>query len=113
MHELGVVMDVVKTIENFALDNQLEEIETLVLQIGELSSMIPQYIEACYPAAVDGTILEKTKLVIEVLPGNGLCKSCEKVFNVRAHEGVCPNCKSRSFDLLGGKEFMIKEVIAR
>jgi hydrogenase nickel incorporation protein HypA/HybF len=53
-----------------------------VLKIGEPSSMIPKYIKAVYPAAVDGTILQDTKLEIEILPGNGLCKECTKVFNV-------------------------------
>ena len=42
--------------------------------------MIPMYIEQCYPAAVDGTILEDTKLEIEILPGNALCKDCNKSF---------------------------------
>ena len=58
MHELGVVINVIKTVENFAAKNGVTKIDTLVLQIGELSSMIPRYIEACYPAAVDGTIME-------------------------------------------------------
>ncbi len=112
MHELGVVIEVIQTVENFALQNNLTKIDTLVLQIGELSAMIPRYIEACYPAAVDGTTLEHTKLVIEVIPGNALCSSCSKVFNVIANNSVCPNCKSDKWELLSGKEFMIKEIVA-
>ena len=74
LHELGVVFEVIKTVENFAKTNQLKKIDTLVLQIGALSSMIPRYIEECYPAAVDGTIMQETKLKIELLPANALCK---------------------------------------
>ncbi|OYO91143.1 hydrogenase nickel incorporation protein HypA, partial [Lachnotalea glycerini] len=51
MHEIGVMMEVVKTVENFAKQNGVTQIQTLVLQIGELSSVIPRYIEACFPAA--------------------------------------------------------------
>ena len=58
MHELGVVIEVVKTVEKIAIKQQLTNIDTIVLQIGELSSMIPKYIEACFPAAVDGTMME-------------------------------------------------------
>lgn len=112
MHELGVVIDVISTVEDFAAQNGLTQIDTLVLQIGELSSMIPAYIEACYPAAVDGTLLEKTKLRVEVLPGNGLCSHCAKVFNVKASGGRCPHCESQKWELLSGKEFMIKEIVA-
>lgn len=112
MHELGVVLEVVKSVERFASENNLTQIEKLVLQIGELSSMIPRYVEACYPCAVDGTMLENTILEIEVLPGNGLCKSCEKVYNLVANNNRCPFCGEQAFDILSGREFMIKEVLA-
>lgn len=112
MHEVGVMIEVVKTVENFARKNDLTKIDTLVLQIGELSSIIPRYIEACYPAAVDGTMLQDTKLQIEILPGNGICKKCNKVFNLIENNNICPECGSKDWEILCGKEFMIKEVIA-
>lgn len=112
MHELGVVIEVVKTVENFAKKNELTKIDTVVLQIGELSSMIPRYIEACYPAAVDGTLLQDTKLKIEILPGNAICKKCNKVFNLIESNYTCPNCESRDLEVLSGREFMIKEIVA-
>ncbi|BCZ45953.1 hydrogenase nickel incorporation protein HypA [Clostridium gelidum] len=112
MHEVGVLIEVVKTVENFAKKNKVTKIDTLVLQIGELSSMIPRYIEACYPAAVDGTLLEETKLKMEILPGNAICKKCNKVFNLIENNNKCPNCGSKDWEILCGKEFMIKEIIA-
>ena len=112
MHELGVVIEVIKTVENFAKKNGVTKIQVLVLQIGELSSMIPRYIEACYPAAVDGTILQETELKIEILPGNAICKKCNKVFNLIENINKCPKCGSKDWEILCGKEFMIKEIIA-
>jgi hydrogenase nickel incorporation protein HypA/HybF len=79
MHELGIVIEIVKTVEDFVEKNHLSRVDTLVLQIGKMAPVVPQYIEQCYPAAVDGTSMENTKLVIEIL---------------------------------SGKEFMIKEIIA-
>lgn len=112
MHELGVVIEVVKKVEKIAIENNLTKIESIVLQIGELSSMIPKYIESCYPAAVSNTILEKTRLEIEIIPGNGMCKNCNKVFNLKENNGVCPHCNSSAWELLSGKEFIIKEILA-
>jgi len=112
LHELGVVIEVVRTVEEFAKNNGVTKIDTLVLQIGELSSIIPQYVEACYPAAVDGTLLQETKLKIEILPGNAICKKCNKVFNLLKSNNTCPNCGSKDREILSGKEFMIKEIIA-
>ena len=112
MHELGVVIEVIKTVEDFVKKNGVTKIDTLVLQIGELSSIIPQYVEACYPAAADGTLLQETKLKIEILPGNAICKKCNKVFNLIESNNTCPNCGSKDREILSGKEFMIKEIIA-
>ncbi|MGV8983798.1 hydrogenase maturation nickel metallochaperone HypA/HybF [Clostridium sp.] len=112
MHEIGVLIEVVKTVENFAKENGVTKIQGLVLQIGELSSMIPKYIEACYPAAVDGTLLQRAELKIEILPGNGICKKCNKVFNLIENKNICPKCGSKDWELLCGNEFMIKEIIA-
>lgn len=40
--------------------------------------MIPKYVENCFPVAVDNTILQDTKLIIEVIPVNGVGKNCKK-----------------------------------
>lgn len=112
MHEIGVLMEVVKSVERFAKENDVEKIETLVLQVGELSSMIPKYLKTLYPAAVTETILEGSELVIEILPANGLCKDCNKVFNLVINNGTCPKCNTKNWELLGGKEFFIKEIAA-
>ncbi len=113
MHELGVVIEVVRTVLDFAERNGVTRIETVVLQMGELSSMVPKYIEDCYPAAVYGTKMQDTTLRIEILPGNALCGACGKVFNLLRNAGGCPACGSEEWELLGGKEFMIKEIAAR
>jgi hydrogenase nickel incorporation protein HypA/HybF len=112
VHELGVVIEIAKTVERIAKEQQLTKVDTIVLQIGELSSMVPKYIMDCFPAAIDGTILSDTKLKIEVLPANALCLSCQQVFNVLQHQQQCPKCHSGQWDLLSGKEFMIKEIVA-
>jgi len=112
LHELGIMINVVQTVENFAKENEITEIDTLVLQIGELSSVIPKFAKACYPAAVDGTMLEDTKLEIETLPGNGMCDNCKEVFNLIKADGKCPNCDSKNWELLSGREFLIKEIVA-
>jgi hydrogenase nickel incorporation protein HypA/HybF len=111
MHELGVVLEAVKQVERYAAENALSDrIDTLVLQIGELASIVPKYVEAVYPAAVDGTILERARLEIEILPANARCKACGNVFNAKEHRGACPACGGKDLELLGGREFRIKEI---
>jgi len=112
LHELGIVINVVKTVEDFAQKNGLTKIDTLVLQIGAMSPVIPTFVENCYPIAVKDTLLEDTKLQIEIIPANGRCNDCEHVFNVIQHRATCPNCKADSPEMISGNEFLIKEVVA-
>jgi hydrogenase nickel incorporation protein HypA/HybF len=78
LHELSVVFEVIKAVDKIAIENQLSEVDTIVLQIGELSSMIPKYVQECFPAATDRTRFEKTKLEIEILTATALCKQDRK-----------------------------------
>jgi hydrogenase nickel incorporation protein HypA/HybF len=113
VHELGIVLEVVKVVEQFAAENDVGKIESLTLQIGELSSAIPAYVEAVYPVAVDGTILEGAALKVEILPCRTRCKSCGEVFGALEHKAVCPACGGKDLDILSGKEFHIKEIAVK
>jgi len=112
MHELGIVYEVIKVVDNFVKDNDITRVEKIVLEIGQLSQAIPRFIEECYPAAVDQTPYEDTKLEIITLPANGKCKVCGEIYNIIEHRKVCPNCNTEDFDLISGEEFNIKEVVA-
>jgi len=81
VHELGVVLEIIKHVEEVVQENHLVKIEKIVLQIGEISGVVPRYIEDCYGMAVLGTMMEKTSLEIEILPANGICLSCQHIFS--------------------------------
>lgn len=52
MHEIGVVRSMVKTVTDFAGQNDIKEVAEIVLDIGELSLVIPKYVEDIYPVAL-------------------------------------------------------------
>ncbi len=112
MHELGIVYEVVKVVDNFVLENHLTKVEKIILEIGQLSQAIPRFIEECYPAAVSETAYEDTILEIIVLPANGRCKNCGEIYNIVEHRKICPSCQEGVFELISGEEFNIKEVVA-
>lgn len=112
MHELGIVFEVVKVVEQVAVEQNLPAVDTIVLQVGELCGVIPVYLDECWPAAIDKKpYFKNTKLKLDVVPGMAKCRNCGEVFNVIAYEGYCPKCKSFDKDLLSGREFMIKEIL--
>lgn len=112
MHELGIMYHVVEQVLRVVETNQLTEVDAIVLQVGELSSVVPRYLQACFPAAVDGTVLKHTRLEIEILPANGICRSCGKVYPLSEYPGACPECQSDRVERISGGEFYLKEIRA-
>ena len=111
MHEISVVRSLCKTVLDFAETNGIDRIGEIVCDNGELSLVINEYVYKCYPFVTKGTILEKTKLTINSVPGLAECRECDEIFNVIEHEGYCPNCGSFEKDVLTGREFMIREIL--
>jgi hydrogenase nickel incorporation protein HypA/HybF len=51
-------------------------------------------------------------LELETILGNGKCKHCGRVYHLIEEHGICPDCGNKDFELLSGKEFFIKEIVA-
>lgn len=112
MHEIGVVRQVLKTVENFAEENGLEKIDTIVLEIGDLSLVIPKYVEDIYNVIIKGTPFEFTKLKIEVVEGQGICRDLQALHSPSSKtRAYCPRCGKRNADVISGRDFLVKEVI--
>ena len=107
MHEIGVVRQMCKTVMEFAAENQIQSISEIVVEIGELSLIIPKYVEDVYPLVVEDTMLKDTKLIIEEIPGLAECDECDEIFNVVEHKGYCPNCGSFEKTVLTGSSNLL------
>ena len=110
MHEIGIVRQLLRTVTDFAAEQGVTEICEVVVDCGELSLVIPEYLQELYPVVVKGSILENAKLTIQMIPGLAECEDCDEIFNVVEHKGYCPNCGSFNKTVLSGKDFSIREI---
>ena len=110
MHEIGIVRSMCKTVLDYAKENNVQSITEIVCDIGELSLVVPKYIEELYPVVIKDTQLQDTQLVINIIPGLAECDNCDEIFNVVENEGYCPNCGSFDKTVLSGTDFSIKEI---
>lgn len=110
MHEIGIVRSMCKTVLDYAKANNVQRISEIVCEVGELSLVIPEYVEELYPAVAAETPLKDTKLILEIVPSMAECDECDEIFNVVENEGYCPNCGSFEKTVLTGKDFNIKEI---
>ena len=111
MHEIGLLRQLVRTVTAFAEENGVSEVLEVVVDCGELSLVIPEYLEELYPVAAKDSILRDAKLTINMIPGLAECDDCDEIFNVIEHKGYCPNCGSFEKTVLSGKDFTIREIV--
>jgi hydrogenase nickel incorporation protein HypA/HybF len=113
MHELGILSALVSTVEGIVQEEGLTEVEKIVIEVGELSGIVPRYIEQCYPAAVYKTFMEKTVLELVIVPGIVKCRDCARVFNALATDLCCPACDGQDLEILEGNDMIVKEIVCR
>lgn len=113
MHELGVVFHIIKGVEKIAAENQLTEIASVTIELGQVSTVIPHYLTDCWEWAVKKTaLLQNAGLVIEEIPAATYCEDCQNTYDTVAYGKICPNCGSHKTWLLRGNEVNIKEIEA-
>ncbi|MGP1587523.1 MAG: hydrogenase maturation nickel metallochaperone HypA [Treponemataceae bacterium] len=112
MHELGIVFYIIKDVKEAAQQNNVAKISSVTLKLGEVTTVIPYYLEDCWKWAIkkESNLLKDAELIIEKVPAITFCESCEKEYPTIENGKICPYCKSEKTYLLQGNEIMIKEI---
>lgn len=111
MHEIGVLSKAIELAEQVAKDHQADRVHFVTLEIGELTGYVPVFFEKYFPVVTeDKPLFKDASLNLQIVRGEGLCEECETLYNIMKCEGKCPKCGSRSKKILGGTEFLVKEI---
>lgn len=111
MHELGVVFHIMDSIEKIAEENDVEGISKVVLELGEVSTVIESYLHNCWEwAAKKRGLFADAQLIVEKLPAVTYCEGCSRTYPTVEHGKICPYCQSKDTWLMQGNEFNIKEI---
>ena len=113
MHELGVVFHCIDQVNKIAAENNVKKINSVTVEIGEVSTVIPALFEVCWSWAVKKeTVLKDAKIKVEVIKAITYCEDCKGEYPTVQYGKVCPHCKSERTYLLTGNELIIKEIEA-
>ena len=113
MHELGVVFHTLDTVKRIAEENNVKRVASITVEIGEVSTVIPDLFEDCWNWAVKKeTVLKDAGVKIERIPALTYCEDCKKEYGTLEYGKVCPYCGSERTYLLQGNEIIIKEIEA-
>ena len=113
MHELGIVMHIVKTLEEVGQENGLQRIGSVTLEVGEVSGIVSEQLLDCWDYfRKRSALVEGAELKLLTLPAATWCNACKKTYETVKYGRTCPYCKSGETWLLTGNECNIKEIEA-
>ena len=89
-------------------------VEELVVEVGEMTGVLPEYLEKYFPAAAKGTRFQDSSFRAELIPVEAECRGCRKTYHPSAENGYrCPFCRSAEAGILHGRELNLKELRLR
>ncbi len=113
MHELGIVFHIIDSVEAVAEENRVDSVKSVVVELGEVSSVIPEYLIDCWKWAVEkkSRILKDASLEVETIHAVTHCDGCGRDYDTVTYGRACPYCQSEKTWLLTGNEINIKEIV--
>ena len=111
MHELGIVFYIIRDVKQAAEENHVQHVSAVVMDIGEVSTIVPEHLTDCWRWAADKEdMLKGCELKINILPAVTWCDDCHKEYPTVQYGKTCPYCHSEKTWLLRGNEVEIKEI---
>ena len=111
MHELGIVFYIIRDVKEAAEQNGVEHVSAVVMNIGEVSTIVPEYLTDCWRWAADKEeMLKGCELKILTVPAITHCDACGEQYPTVKFGKKCPHCGSDKTWLLKGNEVEIKEI---
>ena len=113
MHELGIVMNVVEQADRIAADNGAQKIVGITMEIGEVSTVVPElFLDAFNWAKKRTEYLQEAELEMIIIEGRTYCKACGETYRTTEFGKKCPHCGSPETYLLTGDQVIIKDISA-
>lgn len=115
MHELGIVFHILRTVNEVAEKNNLHEISSVTLELGEVSGVVPELLTDCWQWAVrkETGAVHEASLQIEPIAAVTLCEDCQKTYSTVQSGRICPHCGSENTFLQTGNEITVKDITAQ
>ena len=111
MHELGIVVHVIKQVEELAKENKVNKVVELSLEVGEVSGVVKEYFVDAFDWAKKRTdYLKECKLNYIVIEGKSYCQDCKETFKTTEYGKKCPHCGSENTYLVTGNQVSIKDI---
>lgn len=107
MHELSLTQGIVDICLQHA---QGKRVSSVTLEIGLLSSVVPEAVEFCFTACSAATLLENAQLIIDRIEGRGVCGRCNREQVLKQLYDPCSECGDYGIRIIAGEEMRVREI---
>ena len=107
MHEMSITQGIIDISEQHAGGRRVLAVD---VEIGELSSVVPESIEFCFEACSQGTLLEGARINIIRIPGRGQCLDCGADTPLSSLFDACQCCGGYRVKVVAGEEMRVREI---
>ena len=111
MHELGIAFHIVSEVDKIAEQNKSTQVKSVTLEVGEVSSVVPKYLEDVWNWACEhrSKYMKDCKLNIIVTKATSYCENCKKTYSTLEGK-ICPHCGSDQTYLVDGDQVNIRNI---
>jgi hydrogenase nickel incorporation protein HypA/HybF len=110
MHEVSIAMNILQIIEEELSKNPGKTVVQLHLQIGVLSGVVPDSLLFALEASRQNSLLKNAKISIDHREAVASCPECGSKFKTEDYFGVCPQCGNSRYEIISGRELIIKSI---
>jgi hydrogenase nickel incorporation protein HypA/HybF len=111
MHELSITASIVDAVTETAAAYPGARVKEVRLRVGALASVVEESLQFCWQITSEGTPLEGSKLVVNILPVVMHCEACGKDGELESLQSFrCPHCGEPCGDLRQGRELEIDSI---
>ncbi len=106
---MGNILDIVL---EYAGKAGAKKVSKINLIIGDLSDLIPEWMQTYFEFVSKDTIAENAILEINRVPAVIRCKQCNHEFTLNREnwQFSCAKCNSSEIELLSGREFTVESI---
>lgn len=107
MHELAITEGIMEAAVPAAQEAGATKILEIRLKIGELSGVLPEFIQEYFGIVSKGTIAEGAKLSVTRIPVCIKCPDCGYEGEIKEKKIRCPKCEGIGFKIVSGREYYV------
>jgi len=109
MHEAMVAENILETVLA-QTKSRVGKVIRVVISCGQINALNDEAMQFAFEAAAAGTICQGAQLQIRHIPLKGLCKVCDREFELDLYDPKCPKCGKSDFSIGEDASLLLEEI---